>query len=184
MIGRVLWQTTMSLDGFIAGPDDTMDWVLRFSGPNPVVDEIIPTIGATLSGRRSYDVGHRAGQRQEFQEVYAGAWKGPQFVLTHHPPNDEKDPTITFLSNDIRIAVDTALRAANGKNVLIIGADVARQCIEAALVDDIYLVIAPILLGDGVRLFSRKDTGQVDLQLVGVSQAGQLTNLHYRFPQA
>jgi dihydrofolate reductase len=182
MAGRVLWQTTVSLDGFIAGPDDAMDWVLPFFGPNPAVDEIIPTIGAVLSGKRSDDVGRTTGQQEEFQEVYGGAWRGPQFVLTHHPPNDGKNPAITFLSNAIPIAVDTALRAANGKGVLTIGANVARQCIEADLVSEIYLVIAPILLGDGVRLFSRKDARQIGLQLVGVSQAGQLTNLHFRFP--
>jgi hypothetical protein len=58
---------------------------------------------------------------------------GPVFVLTHHAPDDEEDATITFLSGDIRSAVATGLRAAEGKNLLIIGASLARQCIEKLL---------------------------------------------------
>ena len=118
MTGKVLWHVTMSLDGFIAGPDDGMDWVVRFAGPNPVVDQVIQTIGAVLSGRRSYDVGRRPGLPPEFRKVYGGAWNGPVFVLTHHAPDDEEDATITFLSGDIRSAVATALRAAEGKDLL------------------------------------------------------------------
>ncbi len=51
--GVVLWHVTMSLDGFIAGPADAMDWIFRYAGPNPVVDEVINTTGAVLAGRRT-----------------------------------------------------------------------------------------------------------------------------------
>jgi dihydrofolate reductase len=184
MTGKVLWHVTLSLDGFIAGPDDGMDWVVRFAGPNPVVDQVIQTIGAVLSGRRSYDVGRRPGLPPEFRKVYGGAWNGPVFVLTHHAPDDEEDATITFLSGDIRSAVATALRAAEGKDLLIIGADLARQCIEAGLIDEILVHVAPILLGDGVRFFARKAGEQVALETIAVSRAEQLTNLRFRVRKA
>src|SRR5256886_7524911 len=156
MTGKVLWHVTMSLDGFIAGPDDGMDWIARFADPNPVVDQVIQTIGAVLSGRRSYDVGRRPGLPPEFRKVYGGAWNGPVFVLTHHAPDDEEDATITFLSGDIRSAVATALRAAEGKDLLIIGADLARQCIEAGVIYGILRQVAPHLVGRGVPLFAPK----------------------------
>ncbi len=102
------------------------------------------------------------------------------FVLTHEAPDDEEDPTITFLSGDVRKAVATALEAARGKNVLVIGANVARQCIEEGLVDEILVHLAPLLLGDGVRLFDRPGAAPVDLETTSVTQAGQLANLRFR----
>jgi dihydrofolate reductase len=96
----------------------------------------------------------------EARKVYGGAWTGPQFVLTHRPPGREEDPTVTFLSGDIRIAVTRARTAANGKNVVLIGASVARQCIDAGLVDEILVHLVPLLLGDGVRCSrSKKGSG-------------------------
>ncbi len=102
------------------------------------------------------------------------------FVLTHHPPDDEQDETITFLSGDIQAAVATARQAAAGKDLLILGADTARQCIEAGLIDEILIHLAPILLGDGVRFFDRPGVAPVGLEAIGVSQAGQITNLRFR----
>jgi dihydrofolate reductase len=70
---KVLWHVTMSLDGFIAGPGDAIDWVLdRDSGPSAEVEEVLQTLGAVLVGRRSYDVGQRQ-QRPELRKLYGGA---------------------------------------------------------------------------------------------------------------
>ncbi len=176
----------MSLDGFIAGPADAMDWVSGYSGSREtsdikaIVDEVISATGAVLAGRRSYDVGTRKGQRAEFRKVYGGAWTGPQFVLTHRAHDAPEDPTITFLSGDIHSAVTTALHAANGKNVVIIGANVAQQCIHAGLVDEILVHLTPVLFGDGVRLYDRPWALPIDLETMSVTQSGQLTNLRFR----
>src|SRR3954454_23614513 len=108
-MGKVIVNTTMSLDGFIAGPGDAMDWVFEQAvpdEPDEAIDEVIATTGAVLAGRRSYDVGRRA-ERPETSEAFGGRWQGPELVLTHHPPED--DPHMTFLSCDIREAVATAL---------------------------------------------------------------------------
>ncbi len=175
--GKVIWSVTMSLDGFIAGPNDEMDWVFQYNDPNPLVEELILSTGAVLAGRHSYDVGTRA-QRPELREVFGGGWSGPQFVLTHK--THEADPANELLSGDIRKAVSTALEAAKGKNVNLIGADVARQCIDAGLVDEIIVFLAPILLGDGVRFFSRSGTAPINLETISVTRSGQITNLHLR----
>jgi dihydrofolate reductase len=180
MAAKVLWHVTMSLDGFIAGPEDEMDWMARFGGPNPVVDEVIRSIGAALGGRRSYDMGRKPGLPPESRKIYGGAWSGPVFVLTHHPPDDKQDAAITFLAGDIRAAVATALQAAGGKDLLILGASLARQCIETGLIDEILVHLAPILLGDGVRFFGRPGAAPIGLEPIAVSQAGQITNLRFR----
>jgi len=179
-MGKVLSHVTISLDGFIGGPGDAMDWVFRYAGHNQAVDEVIRTTGAVLAGRRSYDVGAKKGQRLEARKAFGGAWTGPQFVLTHRAPNAPEDPTITFLSEDVRDTVPRALEAADGKNVLVIGANVAQQCINAGLVDEILVHLAPILLGDGVRLFGRPGTAPIDLETTSATQSGQLTNLRFR----
>src|SRR3954453_19018517 len=111
-MGKVIVNTTMALDGFIAGPGDAMDWVFEQAVPDEpdgAIEEVIATTGAILAGRRSYDVGRRAAP-PEPGEPFGGRWRGPEFVLTHHPPED--DPRMTFLSGDIRDAVAKALAAA------------------------------------------------------------------------
>jgi hypothetical protein len=109
--GIVLWHVTMSLDGFIAGPDDAMDWVFEYAEPNPAVDEVIRTTGAILAGRRTYDVGRRDVGKPS-GEAFGGAWTGPQFVLTHDVPDGSDDPSVTFLGGDITNAVNRALTVA------------------------------------------------------------------------
>jgi dihydrofolate reductase len=179
MAGKVLWAATMSLDGFIAGPNDAMDWVFQHAGPNPVIDEVIRSTGAVLAGRRSYDVGERS-QRPERKEAFGGGWSGPEFVLTHRPPADPFRPSMTFLSGDIRPAVATALGAAGGKDLHVIGANVARQCIDAGLIDEILVFVAPILLGEGVRFFDRAGGVPVALEKIRVTEAGEITTVRFR----
>ncbi len=180
----VLWQVVMSLDGFIADSDDAMDWVFKFGGPtefggDPPPSAIITSTGSVLAGRRSYDVGRKPGQRPEARKVFGGAWDGPQFVLTHHAPHDEEDETITFLDCDIEEAVATALRAAAGKDVLIIGANVGQQCIDSGLIDEVRVFLVPVLLGAGVRFFDRPGP-LINLETVGVTQSGQVSTLRFR----
>lgn len=184
--GNVLWHVTMSLDGFIAGPADVMNSIRRYSGSRAVfgikaiMGEIMRTTGAVLAGRRSYDVGRANGQGGEFSAIYGGAWTGPQFVLTHRAPGPPEDPAITFLSGDIKRAVAAARHAAKGKNVVVIGANVAQQCIEAGLVDEILVHLAPVLLGDGVRLYGGPWTLPIDLKTTSITRSGPLTNLRFR----
>jgi len=179
-MASVLVHTTMSLDGFIAGPNDAMDWVFEHAGdvPSALIDDVIGTTGAILGGRRGYEVGRRT-ERTETSKPFGGRWSGPIFILTHAPPPDESDPAYTFLSGDIRAAVSAALAAADGRNVLVLGASVVDQCLEAGLVDEILIHVLPVLLGGGVRLFGDSDV-RADLEMLEASATGQVVNLRYR----
>jgi dihydrofolate reductase len=95
-----------------------------------------------VAGRRWYDL--VKSRYDGVADLYGGAWKGPVFVLTHRPA--EEDPAATFLSGPIGDAVDKARAAAGGKAVGLIGADTARQAVEAGLVDEIVVHLAPVLL--------------------------------------
>lgn len=181
-VGIVVGGATMSLDGFIAGPGDDMDWVFEApvapDAPDELTQELIETTGSVLAGRRSYDVGER-GERPETSEVFGGGWSGPEFVLTHRPPASSPRPGLTFLSCRIEEAVATARTAAGAKNVLVIGADVTRQCIDAGLLDELRIYLAPLLLGDGVRLFG-SPAGRVALETLAITRSGPLGSLRYR----
>jgi dihydrofolate reductase len=180
-MGIVRVTTTMSLDGFMAGPNHEMDWVFEHSSDIPAggTQELIDTTGAILAGRGSYNVG-RQSTRPETRKPFGGAWSGPQFVLTHDPPDDEDDPSITFISGDIRSAVATAMDAAGGRNVLIFGANLANQCLDEGLVDEIVIYLLPVLLGDGVRLFDARGKRRVNLEPIAITRWGGVANLHYR----
>src|SRR5919204_4677278 len=139
--GKVVVNRAMSLDGFIAGPGHTMDWIFDFLTPD-AFPEVMAATGAMLIGRGTYEVAKRMPDEER---NYEG---GAQFVLTHDPP-DKPDPNVTFLTCDIAEAVATALSAAGGKNLEILGADLASQCLQRGLVDEILVYVLPVLLGDG-----------------------------------
>ena len=176
--GKVVVNRSMSLDGFIAGPGDAMDWIFDFMRPiEEEFPEIMAATGAMLIGRRTYEVAKRmAGNPDEVTPGYDG---GTEFVLTHEPP-DPPDPAVTFLTGDIGEAVATALDAAGGKNLEIIGADVARQCLRRGLVDEILVYVLPVLLGDGIRFFSSPGLARIDLEPLDSTRSGAVTILRFR----
>ena len=176
--GKVVVNRSMSLDGFIAGPGDEMSWVFDFVAPD-AFPEIAAATGAMLIGRRTYEVAK--SQREADApggKEYGGGWSGPVFVLTHEPP-DPPDPAVTFLNGDIGEAVATARNAARGKNLEILGADVAGQCLRRGLVDEILVYLLPVLLGDGIR-FSSPSLGRIDLEPVSSTRSGAVTLLRFR----
>lgn len=177
-MGVVLWHTQMSLDGFIAGPGDDMQWAFEAeSGPDEIMDGVVNSTGALLVGRRTLDVEDR-----EQPGFYGGAYRGPFFVLRHDPPAEPpvvKGVTGRYLNNGIEEAVATAKRAAGGGNVGLLGANIAKQCLEAALVDEIFIHVTPVLLGDGVRLFTRPGREPIKLVRISVLESGQLTALRF-----
>ncbi len=176
-MGKTLYSCTMSVDGFIAGPGGDMSWLTEYLGPNPIERELIGGIGALLVGRRTFggDDPH-AGTDKE--GAFGGAWHGPSFVLTHHPP-DREVPDVTFLS-DLGEAVAAARAAAGDKYVNVLGANVAKQCLEAGLLDEVLVLVAPVMLGDGVRLFQKPGGANVKLERTHVSHAPLATNLWFR----
>jgi dihydrofolate reductase len=180
MSGKVVVNRSMSLDGFIAGPGDAMDWIFDFMAPDEF-PEIAAATGAMLVGRRTDEVGDRMDANNErgaasSDEGYP--FSGPTFVLTHRPP-DPPAPGVTYLTGDIGEAVATALDAAGGKNLEILGADVAAQCLQRGLVDEILVYVLPVLLGDGIR-FSSPGLARMDLEPLGSTRSGAVTILRFR----
>ena len=181
--GKVVVNRAMSLDGFIAGPGDAQDWIFDFMANDaPGQKEAAAATGAMLVGRRTVEVGSRMEADQERGSASRGEgypFSGPIFVLTHKPP-DPPDPDVTYLTGDIGEAVATALDAAGGKNLEILGADVAAQCLRRGLVDEILVYVMPVLLGDGVRFFSSPGLARIDLEPLDSTRHGAVTILRFR----
>lgn len=180
MTGKVVVNRCMSLDGFIAGPGDSMDW----GGGRALADfvasadfaEVAAATGSMLVGRRTWDVGDRMKAEEPGSVDYP--FSGPMFLLTHRPL-DPPNPDVTILSGDIDDAVATALEAAGGKNLEILGADVAAQCLQGNLVDEILVYVLPLLLGDGIP-FSPPGAARVDLEPLSSMRSGDATILRFR----
>jgi dihydrofolate reductase len=177
-MGKLLWHTMMSLDGFIAGPDGDMRWMSGFdAGEGETVKAVLGSTGALLVGRGTQDVEDR-----DQPGFYGGTYDGPFFVLRHDPPAEPpvvKGVTGQFVDAGIEEAVGLVKDAADGGDVIVLGADVAKQCLEAALLDDIIIHVAPVLLGDGVRLFDRSRGDAVRLESISSVREGDTTVLRY-----
>ncbi|QCX74421.1 hypothetical protein C9F11_03590 [Streptomyces sp. YIM 121038] len=172
--GKVLWHFTMSLDGFVAGPDHTVDWMEGTAFRPGLVDEYAGTTGAVLGGRDGWDAFPDAGG------IYGGRWRGPVFVLTNHPEDAKPADGVTFLCCDVAEAVRVGLEAAGGKNLEVLSASIGRQLLQRGLIDEIALHVAPVLLGDGIRLFDNPGGAPVRLELLGGDAPSAAVDVRYR----
>ena len=172
-MGRLLLTFTMSLDGFVAGPDVSVeqpmgrggerlhDWLFTDSserGVDPeMAREMLDVAGAVILGRRTFDVGLRPWGDTPYPM--------PCFVLTHQRREAlaMKSGTFTFVADGIASALDQARAAAGGKDIVVMGANAGGQYLKAGLVDEIVLQLAPVLLGAGTRLFEQIGTGPIEL---------------------
>jgi dihydrofolate reductase len=182
-MAKVLWHTMMSLDGFVAGPNDDMQAFFAVEGgTGKTVNEVVDSTGALLVGRRTQDVEDRLQPG-----FYGGAYGGPFIVLRHDPPSAPpvvKGVTGQFLNAEINEALRIAREAADGGDVVVLGANVARQCVEAGLLDEIIVHVAPILLGDGVRFFERPGGQAVRLEPISSATEGEMTVLRFALTSA
>ncbi|GLU48345.1 dihydrofolate reductase family protein [Nocardiopsis ansamitocini] len=177
-MATTLYSVTMSLDGFIAGPGGDMSWLAEYSGPDPTVDALIDRVGALLVGNRTFggDDPHRGTEKEG--KAFGGGWEGPEFVLTRRAPATPV-PGVTFVG-DLDSGVALAKAAAGDKYVNILGASIARQCLDAGVLDEIIVFIVPVLLGDGVRLFDHPGGTNVRLERLDLTHTSQTTNLRLR----
>jgi dihydrofolate reductase len=196
-MGKVIADQSISLDGFSAGPNvavgngmgdggDALHAWMGWEDGGPAAraggaDDLSPFAllqrsGAVVVGRRMFDVGEGPwGDDPPFHQ--------PVFVVTHRaqaPIVKEGGTTYTFVTSGVGAALAQAQEAAGGKDVAVLGgADVIRQLAEAGLLDELWLHLAPILLGDGTRLFERMDPQRVTLARTHVVAAPGVT--HFRF---
>jgi len=172
--GKVLLHFLITLDGFVAGPNHALDWMTGTTVRPGLHDEYIQTTGAILAGRDGWDAA--IGDRRP----YGGAWEGPIFVLTHHPEDAAPADGVTFLNCGAAEAVHIALEAAAGKNVEVFSPTIGRQLLELGLIDEIDLHIAPVLLGEGIRLYDNPGGKPIRLHRVGEDGPASAVNVRYR----
>jgi dihydrofolate reductase len=193
-MGKVIFNMSMSLDGFIAGPKDEVDLLFRwyFSGdtdfPFPGSDMIFKvsrtgagllqeasrTIGAMVTGRRNFDVAQAWGGRPPLGV--------PHFVVTHTIPQEwtGEGSLFTFVTDGVESAVAKAVQAAGDKNVAVSSANIMQQCLNAGLLDEIHIDLVPVLLGEGIRLFEHLGPQPVELESTRVIEDLGVTHLRFR----
>ena len=183
MTATTVYSCGMSLDGFIAGPGGDMQWLSRQAerhadaSADSVVEDLVPQVGALLVGNRTVR-GDDPNRGTDAEGAFGGQWHGPQFVLTHQPP-EEPVEGVTFVT-DLAGGVAAAREAAGDRAVHVLGAEVARQCLAEGLLDEILVFVAPVLLGDGTRLFDWPGGHTVDLVQQRVTGGTGVTTLSYR----
>lgn len=177
-MSKVVIHATVTLDGFMADLDGGVDWMNGFpSAPEDedVVGRVIQELGAIVGGA------NKTQTIDEGEVPYGAMVKVPVYLMTHsaREPIEKDDVTYTFVVDDITQAVKSAKQAAGEKWVSLLGGSISRQCLELGLVDEIQLHVVPILLGDGISLFTglRK---HIKLERVETSAYASETHLRYR----
>jgi dihydrofolate reductase len=171
--GKVLMHFAASVDGFVAGPDHDMGFLGKTTVRDGLHREYIESTGAVLAGRNGFD--SAIGDSRP----YGGAWQGPIFVLTHHPEDARPTPDVTFLSCPVDEALRIALDAAGGKNVEVFSPTICAQLLRLELIDEIHIHLAPVLLGDGIRLYDVLGGQPLDLRRDGGAPT-RTVDLRYR----
>jgi dihydrofolate reductase len=177
-MGKVVFGMTMSLDGFVADPTgdvsslypDMLEW-----RQTETAREIMESTGAVVMGRHSYDMAG-GGDWSDYE------FRVPIFVLTHHPPDmPARGRDFTFVTDGVESAIRQARAAAGDKDVTVVGGvDTGRQLLRMGLIDEIQIDIMPILLGDGLKLFERRQTEPIQLEHIKVRESGVRTELRFR----
>ena len=175
-MGKTLLYLATSLDGYIAGPDDEIDWLDRYSNVDYGFKEFLTGIGAIVMGRRSYDIGV---EQKYFSQFDFGV---PIFVVSHDEPAlINKDAVFIFVTQGIETAHRQAKSKAEEKNVWVFGgANIAQQYLQLGLIDEINIGVTPTILGSGIRLFDNIGK-RIELTLIKTKQYDKdLVELDYR----
>jgi dihydrofolate reductase len=197
-MSKVVLDMSMSVDGFITGPDDGMerglgvggerlhDWLSPggvdpeshrpVDGPNATVFDELMATGAVIVGRRTFD--------------FAGGWAGdhhdgvPIFVLTHAAADEPAPGHARYVTDGIESCVAQAKAAAGGRDILLHGAATAQECLRAGLLDEMQLHLVPVLLGQGRRLFEDLPPEHIELELLRAVDGPGVLHLRYRLRSA
>jgi dihydrofolate reductase len=177
---------TMSLDGYVVGPDDSMEqpmgrggfrlfnWLddRNSDGPSGQVYAEAVATGALISGRRTFE--------------HAGRWGGdhhdgvPIFVLTHQVDEDDVPPGSARFVTDVVSCAAQARAAAGDRNVMVHGAGAAQSLLAAGELDELELHLVPVLLGRGRRLFDNLPDSHIELHQTRTLPSRDVTHLHYK----
>ncbi len=201
-MGKVTAGFSMSLDGFVAGPNDSPENSLGdggdrlfkwyFSGDASyevpsgnrlfkmskdgadLIQEASQAAGVLVTARRTFDIAHAWGGKHPMDV--------PIVVLTHNIPKEWIKPgsPFTFVTDGVESAIEKARQIAGDKNVVIGAPSVVQQCLQAGLLDEIHIDLAPVLLFEGIRLFDHLGIEPVDLQTVEVTATPDVIHLTFR----
>jgi dihydrofolate reductase len=190
-MSQVIADISMSVDGFVAEPDDKIDeligWMFNGEVATPTAVEgfafhtseasagvlrwAVESVGALISGRRNFDL--------------ASGWGGthpmhvPVFVVTHDPPKDWPEGTSMYFVPDVDTAVEQAKAAAGDKVVGVATPNMTQQLLDKGLLDGIHVSVVPILLGKGVPFFANLENTPVHLELTDVVEGDGVTHFSY-----
>ncbi|RSN64674.1 dihydrofolate reductase family protein [Actinomadura sp. WAC 06369] len=192
-MGKVLTHMTMSLDGFVADPNDQVgelfDWYetgeINVPNPNETVSfqvdeagaqmlrDLTENCGALVAGRRLFDIADGWGDKHP-----AGA---PVVVVTHRPPEDAATrwPTTTFVDG-VEAAISKAKEIAGDQDVTIASASIIQQALDLDLVDEVCVSLVPVLFGEGIPYFAKLTPGHRLLDDPTVVQGNRALHLQYR----
>jgi dihydrofolate reductase len=181
-MATVIVGMTTSLDGFVADEHGSVDRLypdlVELQG-SEYMNALIDETGAVLMGRKTFEM----GEPDSFVGSYE--FQVPIFVLTHKPPRlhpkQDEHLTFTFVTDGVQSAVAQATSAAGDKAVTVVGGvSVIQQLLDAGLVDELRVDVMPVLLGAGLRFFGSADLKRVQIEAIGVQQAGTRTSLRFR----
>src|SRR5689334_19514967 len=191
-MGKVVFDITSSLDGFVAGPNDgpdlpmgegglrLFDWYFSESETSrtseamdpEIRDQATQIVGAIVSGRRTYNNAH--------------GWNGehplhvPVFVITHDPPEGVEKFNGSFVTDGLESAIKQAQAVAGDKVVALNSPDIARQALRSGWLDELSIHIVPVLMGDGVRLFNHLGTDHIELECTQATNAKKVIHMTFR----
>jgi dihydrofolate reductase len=191
-MGRVVFDTSMSLDGFMTASNQTAEEPLGRGGEEhlhawamgsdargrELLDNAVSGLGAAICGRTTYD----DSIPWWGANGPTGAVRRPTFVVTHDPPADSPEGGVySFVTDGIESALERAQAVAGDKVVSVMGgANLGRQYIAAGLVDEIQIHLVPVLFGGGTRMFGELTDGHIALEPVEVVESAAATHLRYR----
>lgn len=194
-MSKITTQFTMSLDGFIAGPNDDINSLFGWYGTGDATFALPGTdrpfrvwkasaeylqqewsaLGAIVTGRHDFEV----------SDAYGGVSPLgiPMYIVTHRAPESEwvkPGSPFTFITKGVEHAVALARQAAGKKNVGVSGTTIVQQCLQVNLLDEILIDLAPILLGAGTRLFDELGNMPIELEKISTIDTPSVTHLKYR----
>jgi dihydrofolate reductase len=191
-MGKVIFDVSMSLDGFITGanvrPEAGLgdggerlhEWVFdNPSPPNRKIMEAYSTFGATIAGRVTYDLSIPYWGA----DGPTGAVRTPVVIVSHSVPGDVPEGGVYTFVGSVDAALKAARELAGDKDISISGADLARQFLSRGLIDEIAIHVVPVLFGSGTRLFENLAGEHISLEMIEVIPTAEVIHLRYRVPR-
>jgi dihydrofolate reductase len=191
-MGKVIFDVSMSLDGFITGANPRPeagwgglgeggerlhDW--GFNSPDPRNRQVLEwytTVGATIFGRTGYD--HSI--LNWGADGPTGPARIPTVIVSHSVPREIPDGGVYTFVDGVEAAFEAAKKLAGDKDILISGGDVAQQFLKRGLIDEISIHLVPVLFGSGTRLFEGLDSEHISLEILDVIQTAEAIHMRFR----